>query len=99
MRVLTLCAMGHNRSVTAKWLLMHDGHEVIAAGVSNLSAATLSMLYAWADRIVLLDKCLLNSAMPKDKLVDWDVGRDRFPTHLNPELLGLLRRLKELRPV
>lgn len=91
MRVLTVCERGLNRATTAQWLLQHEPDtEVISAGLHTLSADTLSMLYAWADRIVLLDG-RYRDAIPADKLVSWDVGPDRFEHHFNPELVRLLR--------
>lgn len=95
MHVLTVCERGLNRSTTAQWLLQHEPDtEVISAGLHTLSDDTLSMLYAWADRIVLLDGRYVQD-IPADKLVLWNVGPDIYPHHFNPELVQLLRdRLK-----
>jgi hypothetical protein len=90
MRILTLCERGLNRSVTAKYLLGFD-HEVIAAGL-DLAPATLDMLYAWAERIVLLD-ARFAQGIPADKLLLCNVGPDHYPYHYNPELLACLRPL------
>lgn len=93
MKIVTLCEQGVNRSVTAKWLLQfHPGNEVIAAG-TGLQPETLSMLYDWAERVIVLDRRLIPLAgVPPEKLVLWDVGPDRFEHHFNKELLGLLRQ-------
>lgn len=96
MKLVTLCSQGLSRSVTAKWLLQFRDHEVLAAGSDSLSQDTLQMLYAWADRVIVLDKALLPDAeVPASKLLLWDVGPDRFhvkhEAKFNPELVGILR--------
>jgi hypothetical protein len=98
-KILTVCEHGLNRSVTAKWMLQYRDHQVIAAGINNLSRATLSMLYDWADRVILLDKSLEARAdVPPAKLTVWDVGADTYPHHFNAELLAKLRRLAAAEP-
>ena len=99
MKILTLCELGLNRSVTAKWMLQFRDHQVLAAGTQNLSKATLQMLYDWADRVILLDKSLEAKAdVPREKLTVWDVGSDTYPHHFNAELLGKLRKLAAAEP-
>lgn len=92
MKVLTVCEQGLNRSVTAKWLLQHHGHEVIAAGTANLSPETFDMLCKWAERIILLDRSLPFNDLDEDKLIVWDVGADHYEHHYNRELVANLRR-------
>jgi hypothetical protein len=89
-KLVTVCEEGLNRSVAARWLLQHLGHEVIAVGLNRHSEETLQMLYAWADRVVVLDG-RLSARVPPDKLVLWDVGPDRYPHHYHPDLVRLLR--------
>ncbi|HXJ31083.1 MAG TPA: hypothetical protein VNG35_10595 [Gemmatimonadales bacterium] len=95
MRIVTVCEYGLNRSVTAKWLLQFRDHEVIPAGVKNLSEDTLDMLFDWAELVILLDaryhSVLMDLTVPADKILVWDVGPDRFDHHHNRELIGLLR--------
>jgi hypothetical protein len=90
MRLLTVCEEGLNRSVAARWLLQHLGHEVIPVGLNRTTAETLAMLYAWADRVIVLD-ARLSGQVPADKLVVWDVGPDRYPHHYDPDLVRQLR--------
>lgn len=91
MKVLTICEDGINRSVAARWLLQHEGHEVIAIGYQRHSLATLEMLYDWADLIVVLD-AELASFVPPIKLVVWHVGPAAlYPHHLNTDLVRKLR--------
>jgi len=99
LKILTLCELGLNRSVTAKWMLQFRDHQVLAAGTKNLSRDTLKMLYDWADRIILLDKSLEAKAdVPPSKLTVWDVGSDTYPHHFNPDLLARLRKLAAAEP-
>jgi hypothetical protein len=90
MKLVTVCEEGLNRSVAARWLLQYVGHEVIPVGLNRHSDETLQMLYDWADRVVVLDK-RLSARVPRDKLVLWDVGPDRYPRGFHPELVRRLR--------
>jgi hypothetical protein len=99
LKVVTVCAQGLNRSVVARWLLQHAGHEVIPVGLDRTSAETLAMLYAWADRIVVLDARLcarVECACECEKMVVWDVGPDVYPQHYHPELVRRLRAFPAL---
>jgi hypothetical protein len=91
MKLVTVCEEGLNRSVAARWLLQYVGHEVIPVGLNRHTDETLQMLYAWADRVVVLDR-RLSARVPAEKLVVWDVGPDRYPHHYHPELVRRLRR-------
>jgi hypothetical protein len=95
MKVLTVCEHGLNRSVAARWLLQHQGHEAIPVGLECHSADTLDLLYAWADRILLLD-ARLRSRLPTENLTVWDVGPDRYPHHYHPDLVRQLRAFPPL---
>ena len=95
-RILTVCEEGLNRSVAARWLLQHQGHEVIPVGLNRHSESTLSMLYDWADRVVLLD-ARLGGHLPVENLTLWDVGPDSlYPHHLNSDLVARLRAFPAL---
>ena len=89
-----MCERGIHRSVTAQWLLSHDQHEVISAGILTLSDETMRMLYDWADRVVLLDG-RYRDQIPAEKLVLWDVGPDIFDHHFNIDLVRILRIHKQ----
>jgi hypothetical protein len=95
MKVLTVCEEGLNRSVAARWLLQHQGHEVIPVGLNRHTQDTLDMLYAWAERVVLLD-ARLRGRVPVENLVVWDVGPDRYPHHYHPDLVRQLRAFPAL---
>lgn len=90
-----MCERGLNRSTTAQWLLQKEPDtEVVSAGLLTLSAETLKMLFEWADRIVLLDGRYARE-IPRDKLVLWDVGPDRYEHHFNSELVFLVRAFRK----
>jgi hypothetical protein len=97
LKVVTVCEHGLNRSVVARWLLQQQGHEVIPVGLERHSDATLTMLYDWADRIVVLD-ARLSARVPAEKLVVWDVGPDVYPHHYHPDLVRRLRAFPALDP-
>jgi hypothetical protein len=91
-RIVTVCEEGLNRSVAAKWLLQWR-NEVIAIGTARTSPDTLAMLWSWADRVILLDASLKpQPPIPPAKLVLWDVGPDRWPRPMHPDLVSILRR-------
>jgi galactitol-specific phosphotransferase system IIB component len=100
MKILAVCEHGINRSVAARWMLQHEGHEVIPIGlehtVTHLTAETLAMLYMWADVVIVLDARLADRMLP-EKMVVWDVGPDTlYPHHLNPDLVARLRSFPPL---
>jgi len=97
LRILTVCEEGLNRSVAARWLLQHAGHEVIPIGLNRTSTDTLNLLLDWADRVVVLDRRLLEChQLPVEKLLLWDVGPDVYPHHYHPDLVRQLRAFPAL---
>lgn len=97
MKILIACDQGNNRSTTIAGLIKYWGHDVLTCGVSTNSQETLSMLIAWADRIITteagqLDK-LPGGADAKHQL--WDIGPDNYPRPYNPELLKKVKALIE----
>jgi hypothetical protein len=94
-KILTVCEEGLNRSVAARWLLQHQGHEVIPIGLNRTTPDTLHMLFDWADRIILLDMRLVIHAPPA-KLIVWDVGPDHYEHHYHPDLVRQLRQFPPL---
>jgi hypothetical protein len=95
MRVVTVCEEGLNRSVVARWMLQHQGHEVIPVGLRRTSPDTLAMLFDWADVVLLLD-ARLRGQLSVENLIVWDVGPDLFPHHYNAELVRRLRAFGQL---
>jgi hypothetical protein len=97
MRILTICERGINRSVHLAWLLKFRGrvgavfkHEVIPIGPPTLQPDTLTMLYDWADVIIITDKRLTVPDEYQAKVKIYDVGPDTYKHHFNGQLLEKL---------
>ena len=91
MKILCLCERGNSRSVALAWLLK-DGLnlDAIAAGVKAMGNDTKHMLCKWADKIILVQE-ELKEFVPEeywDKMVIWEVGRDRFFRGFEQDLLN-----------
>ncbi len=90
-KVLCICAWGNSRSVALAWLLKDKYHkEALACGMAQITPATLRMLADWADTIILTT---LEATHPmldeyKDKVLIWDVGRDKYFQPYLPELIA-----------
>lgn len=105
MKIVTVCEHGNKRSVHAAYLMRFkrkvDGggmNDVIPIGIKTSSEDMQTMLFDWADWIILTDIRYLDLINPKynDKMHIWDVGEDRWPSTFNKELLDLLRlRMEE----
>lgn len=55
MNIVTMCRGGSVASVAAKMILQrYCGHEVIAIGLDNTSAATKKLVFDWADQIIMM---------------------------------------------
>ena len=96
MKVLCMCQYGHNRSVAMAYLLNHDGdNETLAIGWGAHSPALKAYLFAWAERIAVLEQAYLVHVPPehRHKAFVVEVGPDVYGTPRSPELM---RRLKEL---
>ena len=87
-KFLCLCRGGNVRSVCLAWHLKDRGHEAISAGFDYLSADTLSMLFNWADKIVVMQP-EFSGLIPLElthKVMICDVGEDRYGNPMNREL-------------
>lgn len=100
MKILCLCEEGNNRSVHLAWLLKYRGvekigkkYEVIPAGVHNLSLETLTMLYDWAEFIIITDSHIVPVMSPENekKVKIYNVGPDDYHRPMNSELLNKFR--------
>lgn len=95
-RFLCICQGGNVRSVALAFLLKYMGEQdAIAASAEKNTEDTLTMLWDWADYVIVLAENVL-PFLPKAvttgrKFVMVDVGPDRWGTALHPELLGLLK--------
>lgn len=104
MRIVTVCEQGNNRSVHAAYIMRYkrkvDGggfNDVIPIGIKTSSKELQTMLFDWAEWIILTDATFKNLIDTKytDKLKIWDVGEDRYFRGFNQELLTILRTYME----
>jgi predicted protein tyrosine phosphatase len=100
MKILTMCAGGHVRSVGMKYLLTYKyGHEALACGQDSNSPETIEMLCQWADYVVVMspeyEKFVPQKYHFKEngerKLFCYNVGPDRFGTAFHPELQKMIQ--------
>lgn len=106
MKILTVCHIGHNRSVTARHILTFN-HDVIACGVNTNDPSTITMLCDWADTILLAEPDLLNNFKLPPNVLDkidqrFTIGADVYPSRMNTTLYNRtkkqLKRLGYLEP-
>jgi predicted protein tyrosine phosphatase len=83
LKILTICQHGSVRSVACAYLIKTIyKHDAIAMGVDDAEPETQEMLYNWADKIILMDKTLLDKvvinipAYIKTEITMCDVGED-----------------------
>lgn len=99
MKILVLCDQGNNRSVTIAHQLKYWKHDVLSAGTSTNSIATLTLLADWADRIIYTEESQIDVLGPlniKTPMQLWDIGPDIYPRPFNRELLAKVRKLIDL---
>lgn len=98
MRILCICTYGHSRSVGACRVLHKHGHEAVAAGASTGSTA-IPVLAEWADKIVCMvpeGVYLIKTVENLAKVVECDIGPDRWSNPYNQEMLAIIEdRLKK----
>lgn len=96
MKILTICQGGTVRSVCLARILkdkdvVGKSHDAIAASWQWNSAATMEMLGAWADLVVVMEPSMVDRIPQslRGKTEVCDVGPDRFGNAINPELIKL----------
>lgn len=95
MKILVLCDMGNNRSVTLAHQLKYLGHDCLTAGVETNTPDTITMLFAWADRVITTAPLQLGVQLfnDPDKVELWNIGPDIYPRPFNKELLAKVKQL------
>lgn len=91
MNVLAVCQAGTVRSGALVVCAKQRGHDALAAGTAYTQPGTFALLCKWADRIVLAEYSMI-AAIPQefhDKVVDANLGPDRWHNPLHDELLAL----------
>jgi hypothetical protein len=82
MKILTICHMGHCRSVATASFLKTRGYDAIALGLNYNSKETFDMLIDWADRILVADQPVMNNRLPEKALEKIDkrfhIGEDEW---------------------
>ena len=94
MKFLCVCQFGHSRSVALTRVLHGKGLTAIAVGWAS-SGDGLAVLSEWADKILVLETWF-SEKIPlehRSKIVDFNVGRDRWSNLYNQELLDILGQM------
>ena len=89
-KVLCVCQGGNSRSVACSFLLKYRyGCDALAASWETNSVETLTMLYEWADIIIVMQAEFEERVYLayRDKVVVIDVGPDIWFNGLHPDLL------------
>lgn len=92
MKIVTVCRAGLCRSVAlADILKLHyENTDVIPVGISFNSDEIKSLLFAWADRIIVMEKQFVDR-VPHEfsgKIMICDVGPDIWNNPKHPELIS-----------
>ena len=91
MKFLCICQYGHSRSVALSRVLQQRGHAAVAIGWMT-SGDAMKPLAQWADKICVLETHF-RQYVPSEhigKVIDFNVGRDRWSNPYNQELLAIL---------
>lgn len=90
-KIVTVCQGGNNRSVCLGFILKHQlGLDSVAIGIETAGEELQTILFKWAEKIILTDK-RFEDKIPKKykkKLLIWDVGPDRYGVWWHPELIS-----------
>lgn len=91
-KILCVCEGGNVRSVALAFLFKLNGVDTLSCGVTGNTLKTSTMLYRWADNILIAEAWMLDRipAQFRKKVTDMEIGPDRWGlTH--KELLDLCR--------
>lgn len=92
MKIITVCAAGLCRSVAmADVLKCHfRDTDVVPVGVDLNSDEIKTILFTWADKIILMEKEFIDRISHEfaDKILICDVGPDIWKNPKHPELIG-----------
>ena len=88
MKILTACHAGICRSAAMANELKRYGHDVLVAGVGYNSPETIKMLADWAEKIVVLQKELVQLVPleSRPKVVLADIGPDVWTSSADQDL-------------
>jgi protein-tyrosine-phosphatase len=93
MKIAVFCKGGITRSAAMANELKRYGHDVLAAGLGYNAPETIQMLTDWADRIVVMQKELVQLVpmSGRGKMVVADVGPDVWTNSSDPDLVARVR--------
>lgn len=88
MKLLVACHAGICRSAAMSNELKHHGFDALVVGLGYNKPETVRMLTDWADKIVVMQKELVDFVpMPdREKVVVADVGPDVWKNSADPDL-------------
>jgi hypothetical protein len=88
MNILTICRRGNHRSVLTAMLLRDQRgyRDVIPAGIESLSDETLSMLFNWAEKILVVAEGVANRipVEHQNKVIIMELGVDLWGLPFHP---------------
>jgi hypothetical protein len=102
MKLLILCDIGANRSVTLAHILKFQNHDVLTAGLKTNSPETLTLLASWADLVIITARDQLSDAVliaEPTKIRVMPIGPDIYPRPFNKDLYRICKRLVEQNPL
>ena len=96
MKILTVCRAGLVRSVALKDILTlhYEPTDILASGIDFNSKETLTMLFSWAERIVVMEEHY-QDRIPieyQKKTLVCEVGPDTYGSSRNPLLIDMVWR-------
>jgi hypothetical protein len=91
MRILVVCEHGNNRSVTIAQHIKYWGHDVLTVGTETNSPGTVDMLVDWSERVIVVDRELLQRHADNSKVQYWETGPDIYPRPFNKNLMKKLK--------
>lgn len=91
MKILCVCRRGNSRSAGFATLLRERCKvESLCCGIEAVTDDTWKMLYAWADKVIVMYEPLIAQIpQPHDKLLLCDVGHDVYWRGIDDRLKAL----------
>ncbi len=91
MKILAVCEQGNNRSVQLAHRLKYWGHDVLPVGLATTTDETMTMLFNWADYIILCGVSIASTEYAAKIKVFLEPGPDIYKRPFNLELDGLVK--------
>jgi len=92
-KILCLCPGGSCRSVAMVYELRDRfNHDALHASMKKASLETISMLYEWADIVIVSNLFDLGVSRESQKTYSLELGKDVWRDPMNRELRALIRK-------